>query len=141
MSSTTRFVRPFQWLRRWWLLLGLGFLMLVVAAFVALGLWIQLAARDAGTAAMRQFPGDRVEALVALVQSDRYTLEQKNRAVWALGQLRDPRALPVLKKYYTGAPCDHARYLCQYELKKAIALVEHTGFDPLRLFARDAFRR
>ena len=29
-------------------------------------------------------------------------------------------ALPVLEAHYTGAPCDHARALCQYEVQKAI---------------------
>ncbi len=140
MTSSTSFVRPSRWLRRWWLLVGLGAVMLVVVALVTLELWILVGARDRGTAAMREFPGDRVEALVALVESDR-SFGERNRAVWALGQLRDRRALPVLKRYYTGAPCDHARYLCQYELKKAIRLLEHQTFDPMRLLVPGAFRR
>jgi hypothetical protein len=67
-------------------------------------------------------PGDDVAALLAYVQSDTHSLQERNYAVWALGQARDPRALPVLEGYVTGAPCDHARGLCQHELGKAIAL-------------------
>lgn len=29
-------------------------------------------------------------------------------------------AVAVLERYYTGGPCEHDRYLCRYELKKAI---------------------
>ena len=65
---------------------------------------------------------DGVEALIEFVQSDQHSLQERNRAVWALGQLRDPRALPVLEAAYTGKPCDHSRFLCQHELAKAIKL-------------------
>ena len=67
-------------------------------------------------------PGDSVAALIDYVQSDAHSLVQRNYAVWALGQARDPRALPVLEDYLTGKPCDHAHTLCQGELTKAIAL-------------------
>jgi len=130
--SSASFVPASRWFRHWWPLVALGGVVLAVAAFIALGRWIQVEARQMGTAAMEQFPGDRVEALMALVQSERHTLAERNRAVWALGQLRDARALRVLEKYYTGEPCDHARFLCQHELKKAIALVKGEGFDPMR---------
>ncbi len=140
MSPGT-FVRPSVWLRRWWPLLLLGAVMLFFVAFLSLDVWIQLAARDNGTAAMRQFPGDGIDALMALVQSEQHTLKDRNRAVWALGQLRDRRALPVLLTYYTGGPCDHNRYLCQRELKKAIALCRHDNFDPWRYITPEAIRR
>lgn len=95
-------------------------IVVVAAGVVGLGLFIQATAHDDAQAAQREFPGDEVEALIALVQSDGHNLRTRNRAVWALGQLRDARALPLLTRYYTGNPCDHGRYLCQYELKKAI---------------------
>jgi len=62
---------------------------------------------------------------MALVDDDGRDFRSRNRAVWALGQLGDGRALPVLKKYYTGRvparePID--RMMSQRELKKAIRL-------------------
>jgi hypothetical protein len=45
-----------------------------------------------------------------------------------LGQLGDQKSLVVLKSYYTGEPCDHEKFLCQYELEKAIKLLEG-GFN------------
>lgn len=109
-----------SFLRRWWPVLAAAVVTVAVAGVVGLGLFIQSAAHDQARAARRQFPGDEVEALLALVQSERHALSARNKAVWALGQLRDSRALAVLERYYTGGPCEHDRYLCQYELKKAI---------------------
>jgi hypothetical protein len=67
-------------------------------------------------------PGDDIMALLEYVQSEAHSLQQRDHAVWALGQARDPRALPVLEGFVTGQSCDHARHLCQHELGKAIAL-------------------
>ena len=99
-----------------------------IAAFVVLAAvvfggssWLIASGVHAATeAAIRDHPGDRVLALVAYVDSPAHTLRERNRAVWALGRLRDARALPILETHFTGAQCDHARRLCQYELRKAI---------------------
>jgi hypothetical protein len=74
--------------------------------------------------------GDDVAALIAYVQSDSHSLHDRNLAVWALGQARDERALPVLLTFVTGETCDHSKYLCQYELKKAVEL---SGIDPINI--------
>ena len=67
-------------------------------------------------------PGDAVAALCELMNSDSHSLRDRNLAVWALGRLRDARALPILNREYTGDECDHDQSLCQYELEKAIRL-------------------
>ena len=67
-------------------------------------------------------PGDAVMALLDYVQSDSHTLRERNLAVWALGQARDSRALPIIEKYFSGEKCDHDNNLCQSELKKSIIL-------------------
>ncbi len=67
-------------------------------------------------------PGDDIAAMLDYLQSDAHSLRQRNNAVWALGQARDRRALPVLEGYLTGESCDHARDLCQSEVSKAVAL-------------------
>jgi hypothetical protein len=79
-------------------------------------------------------PGDDVAAMLEYVQTDSHSLRDRNLVVWALGQARDSRALPVLESYYTGAKCDHARYLCQGELAKAIKLCR--GQTPNLLFIK-----
>jgi hypothetical protein len=124
---TTSTVRASRWFRHWWPLLLLVAAMGVVVLFIGLGWWIQAGARAFGDEAQREFRGDRVEALSAYVDSERHSLAERNHAVWALGQLRDPRGLPVLLKYRTGRPCDHSRFLCQQEIEKAIVLCRQEG--------------
>jgi hypothetical protein len=72
--------------------------------------------------AQEVYPGTKVSALIKFVDSEDQDLQKRNRAIWALGQLGDPTALPVLLKYYTDSPCDHTKFLCQHELRKAIKL-------------------
>jgi hypothetical protein len=69
-------------------------------------------------------PDDDIAALLDYVQSDAHSLGHRNHAIWALGQARDRRALPVLEGYFTDEFCDHDRHLCQRELGKAIALCQ-----------------
>lgn len=78
-------------------------------------------------------PSDPVAALLDYVQSDAHSLRERNHAVWALGQARDPRALPILEGYVTGAPCDHTGCLCQRELGKAVALCKGETPNLLRI--------
>ena len=75
---------------------------------------------DVLSRASRSFPGKGSDALIAMVNSEEFPLKERNRAVWALGQLGDARAVSSLEALLTGRPCDHAAAICQYELKKAI---------------------
>ena len=79
-------------------------------------------------------PGDDLAALIAYLESDSHSPREKNQAVWALGQLRDSRALPALERYYTGQPCNHDEFICQRELAKAIELCQ--GQAPNILFIK-----
>jgi hypothetical protein len=101
---------------------------LILIAFVAISLQIGWSVNRNSKKAMAQFVGDRVEALIAQVDCETCNLDNRNHAVWALGQLRDERALPVLYKHYTGKPCNHMRQICQYELSKAIKWTEGNSF-------------
>jgi hypothetical protein len=111
---------------------GLG---LLFAGFLAVCGAIGSGVRNISAEALREQPGDRVLALMMYVESEEHLLQDRNHAVWALGQLGDPRALPVLEKYYTGVSCDHSRFLCQKELKKAIEACKG-GFNITAYFWR-----
>jgi hypothetical protein len=91
-------------------------------AFLTISWQIGSDVRAASTMAVREYGGDRVSALIAYADAQSHTLGDRNRAVWALGHIGDPRALPVLQKHYTGKPCDHGQMLCQRELHTAIGL-------------------
>ena len=74
--------------------------------------------------ATREFKGDTIESLTELLNSDINSYEEKNDAIWALGQIGDPKALPLLEKFYTGNPCEKPcrrnQSICQREVSKAI---------------------
>ncbi len=80
--------------------------------------------------------GDNVAALIDYVNDESHTFRQRNLAVWALGQLRDDRALGTLEKYYTGGDCKHSSALCQGELDKAIELCTNQSPDILMVSKR-----
>lgn len=101
----------------------------VGVSYVVLCLYIGSHVKSVCAEAMREYPGDRVDAVIAYVESESHSLKERNKAVWALGYLGDKRALPVLKKYYSGEPCEHDKYLCQGELAKAIKKCE-SGVNP-----------
>ena len=100
----------------------LSCLAFLLAAFAMICFSIRSSVKEISAEATQQYPGDRIEALMAYVDSENKSLRQRNRAVWALGQIGDERALPTLEKSYTGQPCDHDSRLCQGELQKAIKL-------------------
>ncbi|MBZ5581994.1 MAG: hypothetical protein LAQ30_07270 [Acidobacteriia bacterium] len=104
----------------------LGAVVALAASALALEGSIRLEARALGNRAAVRFGGDRITGLTRLVNCDGCDLHERDMAVWALGELRDRRALPVLDAHFTGATCDHNRYLCQYELRKAIMKIEGT---------------
>lgn len=74
--------------------------------------------------AKSDFSGDAIKALSSLIISDKYSYEEKNTAIWALGQFADPEALPFLEKLYAETedirPMDRSSGLSHYELEKAI---------------------
>jgi len=123
MSSRFEASRVAPWKRRIAsALMILGALAVVV--YVAISLVIGSSVRELAAVAQREHPqaGDDVTALIAYVDSPAHTLRDRNRAAWALGQLGDARALPVLEEQLTGKPCAHDSALCQHELGKAIRL-------------------
>ena len=107
-------------LRTWW---PVGLALALLAGYgglVGLAWSNQAGAHRFAERAMREFAGDEVGALMRFVQSERHALADRTRAVHALGQIGDERAVPILAQYYTGRDCDHSTFLCQKELRKAI---------------------
>lgn len=80
----------------------------------------------------KEYEGDCVEALMKLIEDETTSYGEKNRAIWALGQLGDKRALPFLQKYHTGYDGNNRikqdEAISQYELYKAIKLL-NGGFN------------
>lgn len=77
------------------------------------------------TLARSEYPGDALEALCSLVRSEDFGFEDKNSAIWALGQLADPEALPFLEQLNAltaedAVPFDRSGGLSKYEIERAI---------------------
>ncbi len=111
--------------RVWWIAAAA---VVVVGAGGLAGIRLFIRSEVAATAdrAMENYPGDRVHALIQVIDCQDLDLRRRNRAVWALGEIGDPVALPVLRRYHTRDKCNHAVNLCQYELGKAIKKIEGT---------------
>jgi hypothetical protein len=114
--------------------------LLLLVAYVATSWLIGSAVRAVTAAAQGEHPGDRIAALMAYADSPARSFHDRNKAVWALGQIGNPRALPLLERHYTGKPCDHERSLCQYELKKAIRLCRGATNLSALVWRRGSFR-
>ena len=110
-----------RFLRFHWRMIAAGSFALFVVAFVAICLVIGVGVRGAVADARSRHPGDPLSALLAVASDEDLAPAERNRAIWALGQLGRREALPALQALAAPGPCDHANYLCQYEIEKAIA--------------------
>jgi hypothetical protein len=93
--------------------------------FVIGSTWIGYEAKTQCQNAQREYGGDCVEALISLLKDENRGFRARNDAIWALGELGDSRALPVLESYYTGNIPDREpldEMISQYELRKAVDL-------------------
>lgn len=107
---------------------GVGVFLLI---FLTTSTIIGFSVKEKCQNAQQKYEGDCPQALADFLQDEDNSLKDRNSAIWALGQMGDDSALPVLQKYYTGQipdrePLDET--LSQYELKKAIKLLDG-GFN------------
>ena len=77
--------------------------------------------------AQSKYGGDCAQALISYLDDETNSFEKRNDAVWALGQLGDERAMPVLEKYYSGddgTDKKRSQALSQFELKRAMSYMQ-----------------
>lgn len=126
MSKKTWMGSNEKTLKRWvlyGLLMGAGMMVLV---FLITSSLIGVEVRERCQTAISKYEGDCVEVLMVTVASEEESFRNRNYGIWALGQLGDTRAMPLLESMYTGNIPEREPYddsISQYELKKAIALV------------------
>ena len=105
-------------------LVYMGIMILIFSAFIAAKVYIKREAKNVAKEASAVFQKDNTESLLILLDSENYSLKEKNMAVWGLGVLKDKNALSKLELLYTDEECNHSEELCQYELKKAILKIK-----------------
>ena len=104
---------------------ALAVLALVLLAAGTAWAMIEWGVASAQRSAVAQFPGrDSSQALIELVNCENCAMEQRNRAVWTLGQIREQRAVAALHSHFYDGPCNHAKFICQHELRKALKRIE-----------------
>ncbi|MFZ2024870.1 MAG: HEAT repeat domain-containing protein [Microgenomates group bacterium] len=106
--------------------------------FVICCVWIGYDVKQQCQTASRTYGGDCVTALSTLLSDEHRGFRERNNAIWALGQLGDSRAYPLLSNMYTGNIPDREpldTMISQYELKKAVALT-NGGFNMTAVFWR-----
>jgi len=114
-------------LSRYLILFGITGLSLLFTLFMISRSWIGFEVKNQCVQATREYGGGCVGALVKVLDDENNKYRQRNSVIWALGQLGDKQALPILQKYCTGQIPDREPLdttISQYELKKAIALVK-----------------
>jgi len=99
-------------------------ILIVFGTFVGLRIWIIVEANNIASEAVKVFQVHKTEALITLIESENYSLKERNNAVWTLGVLKEKEALPKLESMLTGLECDHDQDICQYEIKKAVLKIK-----------------
>lgn len=97
------------------------FMFFVTASQIGFGV------KDICMEAKSKYEGNCEETLIKYLDDEDNSFMKRNSAIWALGQLGDPRALPVIEKYYDEKKlekkCNRRKHLCQYEMHKALKLL------------------
>ena len=77
--------------------------------------------------AKQEFGKDCVQSLILYIRSADHTQKDKIHAVWALGQIADKNALPILKDLQKEFNCENnpKRLKICYEIHKAIKWCTH----------------
>lgn len=108
------------------LFLGVIGISVFILFFVTTCVWIGFDVKRQCRDATSEYKQEKcVDALILLLNDEGRGYAARNSAIWALGQLGDSKALPVLESYYTGNIPDREpinEVISQYELKKAINL-------------------
>lgn len=76
--------------------------------------------------AMSVYPGDKIQALINVSKNQNSCTKDKSRALWALGQLGDKKALPYLIENYGSI---EETDICIYEAQFAIEKIQNESFN------------
>lgn len=104
-------------------IISAGMLALALMVIITIS-WSRYDADRVASKAVEVYHEDKVGSLLLALDSDQFTLREKDKMIEALGVFKDERALPKLESMVTHRKCDHAREICQYGLKKSILKIK-----------------
>jgi hypothetical protein len=106
---------------------GVSILAILICSFLAIYIWIDQDVKKNIDIAKQKYSGTAEDALIAyLLDTTNSPRDRSQIAIWTLGQIGSPKALPILRGLYKNDPegktCygRHDSVLCQYEIYKAI---------------------
>lgn len=109
--------------KAWWVVLIAGFAIFSMVAIYTFTK-IHRQVEEITTIAVEAYGPNAIESLTKLIESKDHRYEDKNSAIWALGQFADPKALPFLEalngQTEERSPCNRSNDLCKGEIEKAI---------------------
>ena len=118
-------------MKRILIIIGIGFLLILIGSFWALHIWIGHVVSGKIQIAKQQYSGTAEDALISfLLDENNSTNDRTHTAIWAIGQIRSKKALPILNELYKNDPegktcyIRHDSVLCQYEIHKALVSIE-----------------
>ena len=103
-------------------IIGLIILLFVLGAT----LYIELKVKETCENATGKYPGDKIQALINIIQDESKCTKQKSHALWALGRLGDKSALSFLKENYDNKHEDNP---CVYEARFAINKISKEKYN------------
>jgi hypothetical protein len=116
---------------------GVSILAILICSFLAIYIWIDQDVKKNIDIAKQKYSGTAEDALIAyLLDTTNSPRDRSQIAIWTLGQIGSPKALPILRGLYKNDPegktCygRHDSVLCQYEIYKAIN-AEEVNWWPL----------
>ena len=104
-------------------IISAGMLALALMVIITIS-WSRYDANRVAAKAVKVYHEDKVGSLLLALDSDQFTLHEKNKMIEALGVFKDEKALPKLESLVTHRKCNHAREVCQYGLKKSILKIK-----------------
>ena len=101
-----------------------GFIGAVILAFAGMtGSQLHSSVKSICLIAKNEFKKDCVSSLIETVKSEKFLFRDRNRAIWALGQIADSKALPFLtelNRSLQDRKTDGEHGLSKFEVEKAI---------------------
>ena len=107
------------------IILGLLFTIFIIIILIVT-YYVESQVQETCQMAMLIYPGDKIQALINVAKNQNACTKDRSRALWALGQLGDKKALPYLIENFSGI---EETDICIYEAQFAIEKIQNESFN------------